>query len=154
MVQFCANNIENISNRVLVQVSPSRVYNREKVLEACYAFDRAFKDVGIGRDRYAIKVSTTGPAMAAAAQLNKEGIRTLGTSLFSLPQAVAASQAGCLYISPYFNEVAAYEDDSFMYKGSDPALEVSRPMELFFPQRLRELWILITLSNSIPWPRV
>ncbi|ETS78611.1 hypothetical protein PFICI_10673 [Pestalotiopsis fici W106-1] len=123
MVQFCADNLKNITNRVLVQVSPSRVYSKEKVLEACYAFDRAFKDVGIGRNRYAIKISTTGPAMAAAAQLNKEGIRVLGTSLFSLPQAVAASQAGCLYISPYFNEVAAYEDDSHMYKGSDPALE-------------------------------
>ncbi|KAJ5379860.1 uncharacterized protein N7496_002288 [Penicillium cataractarum] len=122
MVQFCANNIENISNRVLVQVSPSRVYDTEKVLEQCYAFDRAFKEVGISRDRYAIKISVTGPAMVAAAQLNKEGIRTLGTSLFSLPQAIAASQAGCLYISPYFNEVAAYSDESLMHKGNDPAL--------------------------------
>jgi transaldolase len=62
--------------------------------------------------------------MSAAAQLNKEGIRVPGTSLFSLPRAIAASQAGCLYISPYFNEVAAYEDDSLMHKGSDPALTV------------------------------
>ena len=125
MVQFCANNIDNITNRVLVQISPARVYSKEKVLEQAYAFDRAFKDAGISRDKYAIKISTTGPAMAAAAELNKEGIRTLGTSLFSLPQAVAASQAGCLYISPYFNEVAAYSDDSLMHKGSDPALTVS-----------------------------
>lgn len=41
--------------------------------------------------------------MCAAKILNAEGIRTLGTCLFSLPQAIAASQAGCLYISPYFN---------------------------------------------------
>ncbi|KAJ5727513.1 hypothetical protein N7493_005333 [Penicillium malachiteum] len=60
--------------------------------------------------------------MVAAAKLNKEGIRILGTSLFSLPQAVAASQAGCLYISPYFIEVAAYADDSLMFKGKDPAI--------------------------------
>lgn len=124
MVQFCANNIGNVTNRVLVQVSPSRVYDTERVLEQCYAFDRAFQDVGIGRDRYAIKISTTGPAMVAAAKLNKEGIRVLGTSLFSLAQAVAASQAGCLYISPYFNEVAAYSDSSLLFKGSDPALDV------------------------------
>ena len=124
MVQFCANNIENITNRVLVQVSPARVYDTEKVLEQCYAYDRAFQDVGISRDRYAIKISATGPAMVAAAKLNKEGIRTLATSLFSLPQAIAASQAGCIYISPYFNEVAAYSDDSLMYKGDDPAIGV------------------------------
>ncbi|KAM6524453.1 hypothetical protein FSOLCH5_005055 [Fusarium solani] len=122
MVQFCADNIDNITNRVLVHISPSRVYNKEKVLEQAYAFDRAFKDAGISRDKYAIKISTTGPAMSAAAQLNKDGIRVPGTSLFSLPRAIAASQAGCLYISPYFNEVAAYEDDSLMHKGSDPAL--------------------------------
>ncbi|PYH92642.1 aldolase, partial [Aspergillus ellipticus CBS 707.79] len=60
--------------------------------------------------------------MAAAAELNKQGLRTLGTSLFSLAQAVTASQAGCLYISPYFNEVAAYSDESLMHKGPDPAM--------------------------------
>jgi transaldolase len=41
--------------------------------------------------------------MNAGAILLKEGIRTLGTSLFSVAQAIASSQAGCLYISPYFN---------------------------------------------------
>lgn len=126
-VQFCANNLKNITGRVLVQVSPSRVYDTEKVLEQCYAYDRAFAEAGVPRDRYAIKLSTTGPAMVAAEKLNKEGIRTLGTSLFSLPQAIAASQAGCLFISPYFNEVAAYSDDSLMHKGTDPAMTVCLP---------------------------
>lgn len=145
MVQLCADNIENITNRVLVQISPSRVYSKEKVLEQAYAFDRAFKDVGISRERYAIKISTTGPGMSAAAQLNKEGIRTLGTSLFSLPQAIAASQAGCLYISPYFNEVAAYEDDSLMHKGDDPALTVCSSS--------RRIWYFNAneASDSIQW---
>jgi transaldolase len=102
-VQLCKNNIDNVSNRVLVQVSPRNCSDRQAVLDQCYSFDKAFAEVGIGRDRYAIKISTVGPAMSAAAQLNKEGIRTLGTSLFGLPQAIAASQARCLYISPYFN---------------------------------------------------
>ena len=35
--------------------------------------------------------------------LSAEGIPTLGTALFGLPQAIACSQAGMLYISPYFN---------------------------------------------------
>jgi transaldolase len=35
--------------------------------------------------------------------LLEEGIRTLGTALFSVHQAIAASQGGCLYISPYYN---------------------------------------------------
>ncbi|KAJ5633621.1 hypothetical protein N7528_001463 [Penicillium herquei] len=125
MVQFCADNIKNITGRVLVQVSPSRVMSKERVLEQCYSFDRAFASHGISRDQYAIKISTTGPAMAAAAILRKQGIRVLGTSLFSLAQATAASQAGCLFISPYLNEVAAYSDDSLLHKSSDPALNHS-----------------------------
>ena len=54
-------------------------------------------------DRFCIKIPTTSAGMQASAVLNKEGIRTLGTALFSLPQAIAASQAGCLSISPYYN---------------------------------------------------
>ncbi|KAJ5701720.1 hypothetical protein N7488_009268 [Penicillium malachiteum] len=122
MVQFCVDNIKNITGRVLVQVSPSRVMSKELVLEQCYSFDRAFASHGISRDQYAIKISTTGPAMAAAAILQKQGIRVLGASLFSHAQATAASQAGCLFISPYLNEVAAYSDDSLLHKSSDPAL--------------------------------
>jgi len=50
-----------------------------------------------------LKFLGTGPALNACQTLKKEGIRTLGTALFGLPQAIACSQAGCLYISPYFN---------------------------------------------------
>jgi transaldolase len=35
--------------------------------------------------------------------LNAEGIRTLATGVFSLEQGIAASQSGCLFISPYYN---------------------------------------------------
>ena len=79
------------------------MYNKEAVLKYCYAYDKAFKEAGVSRDRYAIKMAVTGPAMAAAAILNKEGIRTLGTSLFGLAQAIAAGQAECLFVSPYYN---------------------------------------------------
>ena len=48
--------------------------------------------------------------MIAAKKLSAEGIATLGTCLFGLPQALAASQAGTYYISPYFNEVRAHAD--------------------------------------------
>jgi transaldolase len=40
---------------------------------------------------------------AAAAILSKEAIFTLGTCLFSIPQAIAASQAGMHAVSMYWN---------------------------------------------------
>lgn len=54
-------------------------------------------------DRFCIKIPTTTAGVQAAAQLYEEGIRTLGTALFSLAQALAAAQANMLSISPYFN---------------------------------------------------
>ncbi|KKY16855.1 putative transaldolase [Phaeomoniella chlamydospora] len=99
-VLMCKNNIDNIRGRVLLQVLPSNAYNGEKVIE---------------------HARITGPALAAAKTLEEEGIRTLGTALFGLPQAIACSQAGCLYISPYYNEVRAHDDLSLWPDVEDPA---------------------------------
>lgn len=99
----------------------------------------------MSRDRFAIKIPFTGAAAVAAKELNSEGIRTLATAVFGLEQGIAASQSGCLFISPYFNgeiwvvyclsgnklisfcvvEIAAYFDSSLWPDVSDPALEVS-----------------------------
>lgn len=46
--------------------------------------------------------------LAARILESQHNIRTLGTGLFSVPQAIAAAQAGCLYISPYYNEILAH----------------------------------------------
>lgn len=100
---LCAANIDNIQGRVLLQTSPFHAYDTDKVVEHARAYAREFEKVGISKDRFCIKIPCTGPAMNAGPILLKEGIRTLGTSLFGLPQAIAASQAGCLYISPYYN---------------------------------------------------
>jgi transaldolase len=75
----------------------------------------------------------------AAAQLKKEGIMTLGTCLFSVPQAVAASQAGMVAVSMYLNGEFAIEaaalisveplagtDKNYWPDLKDP--EVSHPM--------------------------
>jgi transaldolase len=73
------------------------------VIADAHSYISELEKVGITRDRVCIKIPSTGPALNAGPILLKEGIRTLGTSLFGLPQAIAASQAGCLSISPYFN---------------------------------------------------
>lgn len=108
--QFAALLIPYISGRVLVQVSPAFAYNTLAVYEHAKSYAAEFNKVGMSNDRFCIKIPTTGPAMIAAKKLNAEGIRTLGTCLFGLPQALAAGQANCLYISPYFNEVRAHAD--------------------------------------------
>ncbi|OBT68862.1 hypothetical protein VE03_02063 [Pseudogymnoascus sp. 23342-1-I1] len=122
-VLLCAENIDNIQGRVLLQTSPFHAYDTDKVVEHARAYAREFESVGISKDRFCIKIPCTGPAMNAGPILLKDGIRTLGTSLFGLPQAIASSQAGCLYISPYYNEVRAHAELSLWPDVEDPATQ-------------------------------
>lgn len=100
---MCKKNINSIKGRVLLQTLPSKAYEFQDTLDHARLYDREFSLAGIGRDRFCIKIPSTGPALNAAKILSAEGIPTLGTALFSLPQAIACSQAGMLYISPYYN---------------------------------------------------
>jgi len=135
-------NIDNIQGRVLLQTLPSWAYNHEKTLEHARAYAREFESVGVSKDRFCIKIPSTGPALSTCPILLKEGIRTLGTTLFSVHQAIAASQGGCLYVSPYYNgktlreqapwnclvdhgsvtEVRAHDERELWPKSEDPAL--------------------------------
>ncbi|EME43671.1 hypothetical protein DOTSEDRAFT_72882 [Dothistroma septosporum NZE10] len=122
-VLMCKNNLDNIKGRVLLQVYPNEAYNTQSVLDSARAYAKEFERAGISQDRYCIKIPSTGPALNACPILKKEGIRTLGTALFSVPQAIAASQAECLYISPYFNEVKAHDDHALWPDVEDPATQ-------------------------------
>jgi transaldolase len=120
---MCKKNIDLIRGRVLLQTLPSKCYDTEFTLTHARLYDTEFARVGITRDRYCIKIPSTGPALNAAKILTTEGIPTLGTALFGMPQAIACSQAGCYYISPYYNETRAHDELALWPNVTDPALE-------------------------------
>ncbi|PVH71905.1 aldolase [Cadophora sp. DSE1049] len=122
-VLLCEKNLALIAGRVLVQTSPSDAYDTTKTLEHARLYDREFQTLGIPRNRYCIKILATGPGIVAARILQQEGISTLGTGVFSVEQAIACSQARCLYISPYYNEVRTHEDPSLWPDVDDPATQ-------------------------------
>ncbi|KAI1822160.1 hypothetical protein F4861DRAFT_551005 [Xylaria intraflava] len=122
-VLMCKKNIDNIHGRVLLQTLPSKAYDTQATVDHARLYDKEFALAGIGRDRYCIKIPCTGAALNAAKILSEEGIPTLGTAVFGLPQAIACSQAGCLYISPYYNENRAHSDRSVWPDVDDPAKE-------------------------------
>ncbi|OAA65818.1 Aldolase-type TIM barrel [Niveomyces insectorum RCEF 264] len=122
-VLMCKKNIDMISGRVLLQTLPSKAYDTEFTLSHARLYDSEFRRAGISRDRFCIKIPSTGPALNAAKILQQEGIQTLGTALFGVPQAVACSQAGCLYISPYYNETRAHDLPELWPNVKDPATE-------------------------------
>ncbi|KAK5994338.1 Transaldolase [Cladobotryum mycophilum] len=122
-VLMCKKNIDLIQGRVLLQTLPSKAYDTQATLDHARQYDGEFAKAGIGRDRYCIKIPSTGPALNAAKILSAEGIPTLGTALFGLPQAIACSQASMLYISPYFNETRAHDDLSLWPDVEDPTTQ-------------------------------
>lgn len=110
-----------IKGRFLLQTSPRNAHNEPKIIEHARNYAKEFDRAGLGRDRFAIKLPATGAGMGAAKVLESEGVRTLGTSLFSVPQALASSQAGCLFISPYFNSIPSHGDPSVWPNPPSPA---------------------------------
>ncbi|KAL5333607.1 hypothetical protein BJX70DRAFT_392034 [Aspergillus crustosus] len=122
-VELVKKNLPHITGRVLLQTSPRHIHSSDAIIAHCHRYATYFEDAGVSRDRYAIKIPFTGAAAVASKELNGEGIRTLATAVFGLEQGIAAGQAGCLFISPYFNEIAAYFDLSLWPNSTDPALE-------------------------------
>ncbi|KDQ60312.1 hypothetical protein JAAARDRAFT_174366 [Jaapia argillacea MUCL 33604] len=112
-----------LKGRVHAQTSPSAAYDTEATVQHAKELVSVFEQNGIPRSRVCIKIPATPESIIACRRLEQEGIRTLATSLFSVPQAVAASQAGCLYVAPYFNELRAHFEPSLWKEYKDPAKE-------------------------------
>jgi len=115
-----------IKDRVHAQTWPSKAYDVDATVAQAKSYIAAFNAAGIPTSRACIKLPTTSAGVQAAAQLKKEGIMTLGTCLFSVPQAVAASQAGMVAVSMYLNEPLAGTDRAYWPDLKDP--ETSHPM--------------------------
>ncbi|KAL5601437.1 hypothetical protein BROUX41_002576 [Berkeleyomyces rouxiae] len=148
---LCKNNLPFLSGRVLLQTRPADAYDTTATLKYAHLIDAEFARLGVSRDRYAIKIPITGPAMNAARTLQAEGIMTLGTTLLSVEQALAASQAGCYYVSPYLNEIKAHVEHTVWPAVADPAAE--HPMAPRVAQMLRAYRKLYHLTGT-EQPRV
>jgi len=112
-----------LTGRVHAQTSPSHAYNTEGTISHAKRLVALFEANGIPKSRVCIKIPATPESMVACQYLEKVGIRTLATCLFSVPQALAASQAGCLYVAPYFNELRVHFEPNLWREYGDTAKE-------------------------------
>lgn len=62
---------------------------------------------GFDLSRMIIKVPSTWEGLQACRKLKGLGVKTLGTTLFTLEQGILAAEAGCIYVSPFLNELRA-----------------------------------------------
>lgn len=102
-------------------------------------------------DRFCVKIPVTSAGIKAAQILKEEGIPTLGTALFSLHQAIAASQAGMHAISMYLNEIPAHSVAGVYPDVADPATQA--PMAARH-MHIRETYNRLAKETGKPQPQM
>lgn len=65
--------------------------------------------------RICLKIPSTWEGLQACKFLEKDGITTLATTLFSIEQAALAGEVQCTYVAPYVNELKVHFDAGYIH---------------------------------------
>lgn len=94
-----------IPGRISTEVDARLSFDTQATLARAERLIGLYEQAGIGRERVLIKIASTWEGIRAAEQLEKAGIQTNLTLLFSFAQAVACAEAGCFLISPFVGRI-------------------------------------------------
>jgi transaldolase len=94
-----------IPGRISTEVDARLSFDTEATLERAHRLIDLYQQAGIGRERVLIKIASTWEGIRAAEQLEKDGIQTNLTLLFSFAQAQACADAGVFLISPFVGRI-------------------------------------------------
>ncbi|MGC4010122.1 MAG: transaldolase [Pseudomonas sp.] len=94
-----------IPGRISTEVDARLSFDTEATLQRAHRLINLYDQQGIGRDRVLIKIASTWEGIRAAEQLEREGIQTNLTLLFSFAQAAACADAGVFLISPFVGRI-------------------------------------------------
>ncbi|KAL2784497.1 aldolase [Aspergillus keveii] len=117
--------LPDISGNLHVMANPNFSYSKKKIVDTGKRIHELFKiaDPFCDDTRFVMKVAATWEGLQACRELRNLGIKTLGTTLFCMEQAVLAGQAGCVSISPFVRELKEMIDPSFV--DPNPQLDLS-----------------------------
>ncbi|CBF85197.1 hypothetical protein AN9443.2 [Aspergillus nidulans FGSC A4] len=105
-----------------LMVNPSYAYSREKVIEAA-------KSTPSPISLYPV-LPATWEGLQACRDLQAFKIKTLGTTLFSMEQAILAGEAGCVSISPFVHSLRILVDPE--YKDPHPVYNLSAQAQRWY----------------------
>ena len=97
--------LQIIPGRVSTEVDSRLSFDSAATIERARRLIGLYETAGIGRERVLIKVASTWEGIRAAEQLEREGIQTNLTLLFSFAQAQACADAGVFLISPFVGRI-------------------------------------------------
>lgn len=94
-----------IPGRISTEVDARLSFDEPALLAKARKLIQLYEAAGVGRDRVLIKLASTWEGIRAAEKLEKEGIQTNLTLLFSFAQAQACADAGVFLISPFVGRI-------------------------------------------------
>ena len=97
--------LKAIPGRISTEVDARLSFDEPALLAKARQLIELYDKAGVGRDRVLIKLASTWEGIRAAETLEKEGIQTNLTLLFSFAQAVACADAGVFLISPFVGRI-------------------------------------------------
>ncbi|KAK3238639.1 hypothetical protein CYMTET_51365 [Cymbomonas tetramitiformis] len=107
---------------VSTEVDARLSFDTKASLEKAHQLLSFYEELGVDKSRILTKLASTWEMMLACEQLEKEGIKTNMTLMFSLAQAVAAAQRNATLISPFVGRILDWFKKS-TGKESYPAIE-------------------------------
>lgn len=105
LVRFGCEILQYIPGRVSTEVDARLSFDTEATVTRARRIIDLYQGEGVHVDRILIKIASTWEGIQAAARLERDGIHTNLTLLFSFCQAVACGQAKVQLISPFVGRI-------------------------------------------------
>jgi len=140
LVAFGCEILKHIPGRVSTEVDARLSFDTEATVTRARRIIDLYQGEGVHVDRVLIKIASTWEGIQAAARLERDGIHTNLTLLFSFAQAVACGQAKVQLISPfvgriydwYKKQAGANWDEAAMAGANDPGVKSVRTIYNFY----------------------
>ncbi|MCJ1307578.1 sedoheptulose-7-phosphate:D-glyceraldehyde-3- phosphate transaldolase [Agyrium rufum] len=106
LVAFGSEILKIVPGKVSTEVDARFSFDMQASIDKALHIIDLYKSIGIGKERILIKIASTYEGIKAAHTLqSKYGINCNLTLMFSLPQAIAAAEAGAFLISPFVGRI-------------------------------------------------
>ena len=105
LVRFGREILRVVPGRVSTEVDARLSFDTAATLARAHRLIALYEAAGIASERVLIKIAATWEGIAAARQLEREGIHCNLTLLFAFAQAVACGDAGVQLISPFVGRI-------------------------------------------------
>ncbi|MEO8152634.1 MAG: transaldolase [Rhizobacter sp.] len=105
LVRFGCEILKSVPGRVSTEVDARLSFNTSATLARARLLIGLYEAAGVPRERVLIKIAATWEGIAAARELERDGVHTNLTLLFGFCQAVACADAGVQLISPFAGRI-------------------------------------------------